>query len=237
MSKFLHFPNLNALRAIAALLVLIHHVEQFKDVFKLDNYWNIPFIQVIGKLGVVLFFVLSGFLITYLLMNEEKNTNKINIKGFYIRRILRIWPLYYFIIFLAYFIFPYLEVFSIENISTEIISIKTFLLYIFMLPNLVLSNFGIVPYASQAWSIGTEEQFYLIWPLLFVLFRKKKMLLMLSVIIGYIGVKYYLTINPKNPFGINLLAFRNTFNIDCMAIGGLTAILSFRNSKIFKLHK
>ena len=79
MSKFLHFPNLNALRAIAAFLVLIHHIEQFKNVFNLDNYWNIPFIQVIGKLGVVLFFVLSGFLITYLLMNEEKNTNKINI--------------------------------------------------------------------------------------------------------------------------------------------------------------
>ena len=72
MSKFLHFPNLNALRAIAALLVFVHHAEQFKDVFKLDNYWNIPFIQVIGKLGVVLFFVLSGFLITYLLVNEKQ---------------------------------------------------------------------------------------------------------------------------------------------------------------------
>lgn len=235
MSKFLHFPNLNALRAIAALLVLIHHAEQFKDVFKLDNYWNIPFIQVIGKLGVVLFFVLSGFLITYLLVNEEKLTKKkINVKSFYIRRILRIWPLYYLIIFLSYFIFPYLDILSVDNISTEILSIKTFLLYIFMLPNMVLSNFGVVPYASQAWSIGTEEQFYLIWPLLFILFRKNKMLLMLSVIIGYIGVKYYLTINPKNPFGINLLAFWNTFNIDCMAIGGLTAILSFRNSKILK---
>lgn len=175
MSKFLHFPNLNALRAIAALLVLIHHAEQFKDVFKLDNYWNIPFIQVIGKLGVVLFFVLSGFLITYLLVNEEKLTKKkINVKSFYIRRILRIWPLYYLIIFLSYFIFPYLDILSVDNISTEILSIKTFLLYIFMLPNMVLSNFGVVPYASQAWSIGTEEQFYLIWPLLFILFRKKK---------------------------------------------------------------
>ncbi len=95
---------------------------------------------------------------------------------------------------------------------------------------MVLSNFGVVPYASQAWSIGTEEQFYLIWPLLFIFFRKKKTLLMLLVIASYIGVKYYLTINPKNPFGINLLAFWNTFNIDCMAIGGLTAILSFRKA-------
>ena len=231
MSKFLHFPNLNALRAIAALLVLIHHAEQFKDVFKLDNYWNIPFIQVIGKLGVVLFFVLSGFLITYLLFNEEKYSNKINIKSFYIRRVLRIWPLYYLIIFLSYFVLPYIGILSIENIP-EVISLKTFLLYIFMLPNLVLSNIGFVPYASQTWSIGTEEQFYLIWPLLFILFSKNKILLMLSVIIGYIGVKYYLTINPKNLFGINLLYFWNTFNIDCMAIGGLIAILSFKKSKV-----
>ncbi|MEG0983047.1 acyltransferase family protein [Algoriella sp.] len=232
MSKFLHFPNLNALRAIAALLVLIHHTEQIKNSFNLDSFWNVPFFNVIGKLGVVLFFVLSGFLITYLLLNEEKNTNKINVKRFYFRRVLKIWPLYYFIIFLSYFVFPYISVLSIDNIQNEVISVKTFLLYIFMLPNLVLSNFGVVPYASQAWSIGTEEQFYLIWPLLFILFRKNKMLLMLSVIIGYIGVKYYLTINPKNLFGINLLDFWNTFNIDCMAIGGLTAILSFKKSKV-----
>ena len=78
MSKYLHFPNLNALRAIAALLVLIHHIEQFKNVFKLDNYWNIPFIQVIGKLGVVLFFVLSGFLITYSLEDLDQGGLKIN---------------------------------------------------------------------------------------------------------------------------------------------------------------
>ncbi|MEG0929911.1 acyltransferase family protein, partial [Algoriella sp.] len=120
MSKFLHFPNLNALRAIAALLVLIHHTEQIKNSFNLDSFWNVPFFNVIGKLGVVLFFVLSGFLITYLLLNEEKNTNKINVKRFYFRRVLKIWPLYYFIIFLSYFVFPYISVLSIDNIQNEV---------------------------------------------------------------------------------------------------------------------
>ena len=59
----IYFPNLNGLRFLAALLVIIHHVEQLKGVFGLPNFFQNPFIQVIGKLGVILFFVLSGFLI------------------------------------------------------------------------------------------------------------------------------------------------------------------------------
>mgnify|MGYP000028712268 CR=1 FL=1 len=51
----IYFPNLNGLRFIAAFLVIIHHIEQIKSIFKLENYWNVvPFIGVIGKLGVVL---------------------------------------------------------------------------------------------------------------------------------------------------------------------------------------
>ena len=68
----IYFPNLNGLRFIAAFLVIIHHIEQIKSLSKIENYWEtIPFIGIIGKLGVVLFFVLSGFLITYLLLAEE----------------------------------------------------------------------------------------------------------------------------------------------------------------------
>jgi len=67
----IYFPNLNGLRFIAAFLVIIHHIEQTKSIFKIENYWGaIPFIGIIGKLGVVLFFVLSGFLITYLLLEK-----------------------------------------------------------------------------------------------------------------------------------------------------------------------
>jgi peptidoglycan/LPS O-acetylase OafA/YrhL len=80
-----YFPNLNGLRFIAAFLVIIHHIEQFKAIFKLDNYWEtVPFIEVIGFLGVVLFFVLSGFLITYLLLAEESSFKAISIRRFYI---------------------------------------------------------------------------------------------------------------------------------------------------------
>ncbi|WP_164891118.1 acyltransferase family protein, partial [Botryobacter ruber] len=66
----IYFPNLNGLRFIAAFVVIIHHMEQIKSLLGLQNYWSNPFISVVGKLGVVLFFVLSGFLITYLLLVE-----------------------------------------------------------------------------------------------------------------------------------------------------------------------
>jgi peptidoglycan/LPS O-acetylase OafA/YrhL len=81
--KKVYFPNLNGLRFIAVALVIIHHIEQLKFIFGLPNYWlKCPVILIIGKLGVVLFFALSGFLITYLLMAEENTFQKISIKKF-----------------------------------------------------------------------------------------------------------------------------------------------------------
>ena len=77
--------------------------------------------QIIGHLAVVLFFVLSGFLITYLLLIEEKTNGRINIRDFYIRRILRTWPLYFFIIILALFILPHVSFFMLPNFSKEMI--------------------------------------------------------------------------------------------------------------------
>ncbi|RMG83594.1 MAG: hypothetical protein D6707_00790 [Bacteroidetes bacterium] len=67
-----YFPNLNGLRFIAAGMVIIHHIEQLKSIFGIENYWGVPFIRLVGKLGVVLFFVLSGFLITFLLLKLFK---------------------------------------------------------------------------------------------------------------------------------------------------------------------
>ncbi|GHT66178.1 hypothetical protein AGMMS50239_27220 [Bacteroidia bacterium] len=87
----IYFPNLNGLRFIAALMVIVCHLEQFLFIFGYANHWSS--VSILGTLGVQLFFVLSGFLITYLLLSEENKTKTISIKDFYIRRILRIWPL------------------------------------------------------------------------------------------------------------------------------------------------
>jgi peptidoglycan/LPS O-acetylase OafA/YrhL len=73
-----------------------------------------------GEMVVSLFFVLSGFLITYLLIKEKKETDTINLKAYYMRRTLRIWPLYYLIIILGFFVLPYLDVYFNTNFSIHI---------------------------------------------------------------------------------------------------------------------
>src|SRR5262249_4522233 len=88
-----HFPGLNGLRFIAWLAVFLGHVEQGKELFRYPQHGWIH-----GWLGVVLFFVISGFLITYLLLAERRRYGGVYIREFYIRRILRIWPLYFLLI-------------------------------------------------------------------------------------------------------------------------------------------
>jgi len=92
--RIIHFPNLNGLRFLAALLVIIHHIEQLRSILGLPNHWNNVSILRFGDEGVTLFFVLSGFLITYLLLAEREKFGHLAIGKFYFRRVLRIWPLY-----------------------------------------------------------------------------------------------------------------------------------------------
>ena len=90
-----YFNNLDGLRFLAAFLVLLHHAQFFKDInsYPLSSVFSIYLVEA-GKMGVNLFFVLSGFLISYLLFTEKKETKTVSLKKFYIRRALRIWPLY-----------------------------------------------------------------------------------------------------------------------------------------------
>ena len=172
MSKF-YFRNLDGIRFIGALMVIIHHIEQNKSVFGIRNAWTNSVIQSIGPLGVNLFFTLSGFLITYLLIHEYNSNKAIDIKSFYIRRILRIWPLYFLLIILGFFLLPLVvpaefNVFNLPNYGQRLLLFCTFL------PNVSYIVNGTTPFVHQLWSIGVEEQFYLVWPLLILLSPGKK---------------------------------------------------------------
>ncbi len=238
-SDRIYFPSLNGLRFIAALLVIIHHVEQIKAIYGLPNRYAMGFVQIIGELGVVLFFVLSGFLITYLLLEEENRTGAISIRNFYARRILRIWPLYFLIVALALLVLPNIPMFILPGYDrAEIYSNlpgKIFL-YIFFLPNLVSPLFGIVPYASLTWSIGTEEQFYLTWPLVLKTIKKHRLALMFLIILGYLfsARALYSSRTDFLPFKYEINAFWTTFNIDSMAIGGFFAMLLHAKNPLLK---
>jgi peptidoglycan/LPS O-acetylase OafA/YrhL len=234
-----YFPNLDGLRFIAALLVIIHHVEQLKSIYGIPNHWNSPFVQIIGEQGVVLFFVLSGFLITYLLLEEEKTTGTIKVKNFYLRRILRIWPLYFLLVFIALAILPQIPMFVLPGFDHEYVYrhlLRKVLLFLFFLPNLVSPLAGIVPFAAQTWSIGTEEQFYLAWPVVMKHVRKHRIALMLLIIFGYIFVARALYSSRTDflPFKEYINTFWLVFNIDCMAIGGFFALLLHSRHKLLK---
>ncbi len=231
-----YFPNLNGLRFLAAALVLVYHIEQMKWISHLGNAWETwPAIPLVGKLGVILFFVLSGFLITYLLLAEETRMGKINIRDFYMRRVLRIWPLYFLILFVGLAVMPNLGLLPFPTLESDLVQERLpliLLLYVFFLGNLVIPVMGIVPYVSHLWSIGTEEQFYLLWPVLVSRVKEHKMRLMFGVIGLYFAVKAVLF----SPLAVylpklnTLRGFWEAFPISCMAIGGVYAVLLFRKS-------
>ena len=189
----IYFGGLNELRAIAALGVVAHHIEQFKGMNGLYiTNPNLSFlIHNLGKAGVDLFFVLSGFLITYLLLLEkENNFGRIDILKFYLRRVFRIWPLYYLIMFISFVVIPLLSNFYFFDNNMSLLnsihnpdnySFNTIALYLCFLPQFA----NVVIGASQSWSIGVEEQFYLIMPIMLSFFSKKAffgfILLLLSI--------------------------------------------------------
>ena len=234
----LYFPNLNGLRFIAAFFVIINHVEQLKVFYKIGNLQVSTFAGNIGKLGVMLFFVLSGFLITYLLLLEEQKFDKIHIKKFYVRRFLRIVPLYLLLILVVFFViqkFSFWEIPQMKNPIENNFSI-ILLLHLFFIPNLATAIYGFIPYIAQAWSIGTEEQSYLIWPILLKKFKNNRLILMMSIIGFYIIIKIILLkqLALPIPYREILSKFWTHFNIDSIAIGSVFAILLFKKHHFLK---
>ena len=96
------------MRALAALAVVVVHTFEYLHLigFPKDDMFFFTNIEHLSFLAVVFFFALSGFLITYLLMKEKEKYSTIAVKQFYLRRVLRIWPLYYFLFIFSFFIIP-----------------------------------------------------------------------------------------------------------------------------------
>lgn len=242
------FPSLNGLRFIAAFVVIIHHLEQIKLFFGLPSlFFRWHFIKIVGELGVTLFFTLSGFLITYLLLAEKEKFNTIHAKAFYIRRVLRIWPLYYLIIILGLFVFPHISFFNIPVYTEGVyykFSTKVFF-YAILFPNIVNNLYAYMPFMAQSWSIGVEEQFYLIWPWL-VRWSKNYLTVLASIFFGLILITnilyFFADLSPDishTSMSTKAVTFAYKFfalmRISCMAVGGIGAVLLYNsNMKVLR---
>ena len=233
----LFFPNLNGVRFVAALMVIVHHVEQTKKYFHLPSRYQDNVMGTdLGGLGVTLFFVLSGFLITYLLLVEKHESGTVSLRNFYVRRILRIWPLYYFAVLLAFFVipafFPGLMVGSFAD-KLPVHFWPKLAMYLLLVPNVLFvlrAYFPPVLFASQAWSIGVEEQFYAVWPVL-VKFSRRLPLILGAIVASFVVVAILIVLAPDNILWLHFVKnFLLVTRIDCMAVGGLAAWLLVKNA-------
>lgn len=235
MESRIYFKNLNGLRFIAATLVILHHVEQYKFWAKLPNIWGNTTIDALGHKAVSFFFVLSGFLITYLLLEEDKKTGDVNIKNFYVRRILRIWPLYFLIVLVSLFVIPNLfdlSVMGVDLYNSNFLLVTVLL--ILVLPNLVRMFSPSIVGGNQLWSIGVEEQFYLVWPILARTFMKS----MFVFLVAFVSLKLLVTLALEyviNVYDILLvkkaLRFWLLLQVEQMGIGAVGAWLLFKNKE------
>lgn len=170
--------------------------------------------------GVTLFFVISGFLITYLLLNEQEKSHRVSIPKFYMRRILRIWPIYYLYLIIALSV-------------TVLWSDSTIWYYIFFGANIpFILTMGIWPIVHY-WSIGVEEQFYLFWPWI-VKFSRGRNARLLALAIGLCALwllcKWGIYLGWGTTYAYRFFAVTR---FDCMMIGAIGAILYFAKVKWF----
>ncbi|MDO5613356.1 MAG: acyltransferase [Paracoccus sp. (in: a-proteobacteria)] len=175
-----HFASLDGLRFICIAAVLWHHSDLMRSVDAV--------LAKRGFTGVDFFFVISGFLITTLLLRERANTGTVSLRGFYWRRFLRIIPIYFL---------------AVTAVAAYYILVKGQTQYLEILPfyYLFLSNYlpEHIPMLSITWSLSVEEQYYVVWPLLLVLTPWRWVPALLVVLIG---VNIAGAMGTLAPFGI-----------------------------------
>jgi peptidoglycan/LPS O-acetylase OafA/YrhL len=163
-----------------------------------------------GGFGVNVFFVISGFLITKLLLEEEELNKKISLKDFYIRRCLRIFPAYYFVLF-VYFILQLSGILSFEH--------QSWFASVFYLKYFYMSDWE----TGHFWSLSVEEHFYLFWPVVFSLFPKRRVEIALIVIVS---VMLFQLNTYTSTIGFPVFLRQESFFLraDAIMMGCLTAI-------------
>jgi peptidoglycan/LPS O-acetylase OafA/YrhL len=218
-----YFPVLDGLRFVAYLLVLYHHICVRITLYKSD--WG-PVLNSIksgiaihGWCGVDLFFVISGFLITSILLHERRHTGDVSLSNFYMRRALRIFPVYYLYLAIAAFFTCSFWLHDPWNAFINLGSFATFTgNFLFMLAPL-----SVVSYFGPLWSLCIEEQFYLIHAFILKRLHNIKALPKLLITAYVLSVIIRFAIAPLSIW--HFIYYANSFtHIDGLVCGTLAAV-------------
>jgi peptidoglycan/LPS O-acetylase OafA/YrhL len=168
-----HIPALDGIRGLAILLVLVFHFTAFagyRPEIALDRAYHL--VATLGGVGVDLFFVLSGFLITGILLDAKGGA--FYFRNFYMRRVLRIFPLYYGALVVFFVILPRLAPDNpgLQQVLGEQAWYWSYLANVRM----AIDGWPAFQPIGHFWSLAVEEQFYMVWPLVIFLFRRRTFL-------------------------------------------------------------
>lgn len=228
------FGGLHALRFFAASLVVLMHTQSNQKSMGIPHFPESPIFYK-GLWAVSFFFVLSGFLITYLLLKEKQNTQTVDIKAFYLRRVFRIWPLYFLVIVFGFvFYWKLAPMLGLSTVNQYPKSLAV-LLYVFFLANLMNTLFDVGGILHVTWSIAVEEQFYLFYAPLVNRLSKNFIPIISGITLFFFAIHITNTINI---FHLNekLQLFLRTLQFHYMGIGAMVAWLFYNKEKeIMKL--
>lgn len=217
-----HTPALDGVRGIAIVLVLLHHFTVFDPRTRADAW--LSFSTLLGWSGVDLFFVLSGFLITGILLDARGSDRYFS--SFYARRILRIFPLYYLIVALSFIVLPLFPRWHQLLVGSGDIAQWPYWTY--------LVNFAIADrndfqhgVLDVAWSLAIEEQFYLLWPAVVWLLSPRWLgALCIAIVVAAPVLRSVALAGGADPVDVYVLPY---LRADALALGGLLAWLARRH--------
>jgi len=224
-----YFKNLDATRFVAFLAVFSEHtfvstngVDLNEGLFQQTS----SFVKSFAFLGLEYFFVLSSFLITYIALEEIKINRNFKAKAFVIRRALRVFPLYFLIVAIAYLGGYFISFFVNDFINTlpPLSYFITFTVNFFTINNGTDFLFFLV----FLWSISIEEQFYIFWAIMLKFFIKHIKAISVILIIVSLAFRTYYTIYDYNQ---DILFFHTLSALGNFGVGSLLAIYCFRNNK------
>jgi peptidoglycan/LPS O-acetylase OafA/YrhL len=210
-----YLPNLNGIRAISVLIVIIGHATSMQAEFAGYKYSLWLFIP--GKFGVVMFFCLSGILITHLIVREIEGSGTFDAKRFYVRRIARIWPLYFLVTIPALALNAGL---AGSHLYTPLAWLDYLLLF------LILPGFADRPmFVGQTWSIGVEESFYLAYPLMLRLMSRTGLVIALLIVVISPDIFHMIGRRTCGPCSEFVRVYWSPDFYACIAIGCLSYLI------------
>ncbi len=223
--KLTHIIELDGLRGFAVLIVMFYHFMHvpMNSVNSFDRSFENFFLC--GWIGVDLFFVLSGFLITRILIHTKYDRNYF--KSFYYKRTLRIFPLYYLYLILCFFViipftYPNATAFEQEKIRVAQDAQAWFFFYVSNIKQAML-GFFLGSGLGHLWTLAIEEQFYIFWPMVVKVFSLKNLKRIgIIILFACLGLRIVLYIMGQTP--VTLYSFTLT-RIDSLVMGGFIAFL------------